>query len=66
MLLDNKFNIGDEVFLKTDLEQSGRLVTGLIIRAGCIIYQLSCGVSESNHYDFELTVERDILKTSTN
>ena len=66
MLIENKFNIGDEVYLKTDVDQNCRLVTGLTIRATSISYDLSCGVAESTHYDFEITIEKDVLKTSTN
>jgi hypothetical protein len=66
MLIDNKFNIGDEVYLKTDADQNCRLVTGLNIRSSIISYDLNCGVTESTHYDFEITVEKDVLKTTTN
>jgi len=66
MLIDNKFNIGDEVYLKTDSDQSCRLVTGLTVRATSISYELSCGTSASDHYDFEITSEVDVLKTTTN
>ena len=66
MLIENKFNIGDEVYLRTDVEQHCRLVTGLTIRATSISYDLSCGAFESTHYDFEITVEKDVLKTTTN
>jgi hypothetical protein len=66
MIIDNKFNIRDEVYLKTDLEQSCRLVTGLAVRDTSILYELSCGASESSHYDFEISVEKDVIKTTTN
>ena len=32
MEINNKFNIGDIVFLITDTEQKNRIITGLIIR----------------------------------
>lgn len=66
MLIDNKFNIGDKVYLETDAEQNERVVTGLYIRQTSITYGLSCGTNESWHYDFEITVEKNVLKTSTN
>ncbi len=66
MLIDSKFNIGDEVYLKTDIDQNCRLVTGLTVRATSISYDLSCGTSESTHYDFEITLEKDVLKVTTN
>ncbi len=61
-----EFNIGDEVFLKTDVDQNIRLVTGLTLRAESITYLISCGAEESTHYDFEISAEKNILMTSTN
>lgn len=66
MLIDNKFNIGDKVYLETDSDQKSRIVTGINIRAASITYALSCDVTESWHYDFEIAAEKDVLKTSTN
>lgn len=66
MLLENKFNIGDKVYLKTDTDQNCRIITGFSVRLGSITYGLSCGDSESWHYDFEIDVEKDVLKTTTN
>jgi len=66
MLIDTKFKIGDSVYLKTDIDQQKRLVTGYYIRMNSITYLLSCGVSESTHYDFEITEDIDVLVTSTN
>lgn len=66
MLLDNKFNIGDRVYLETDTDQKEMIVTGLWVRQGSITYGLSCGTGESYHYDFEITLTKDVLKTSNN
>lgn len=66
MLIDNKFNIGDKVYLETDADQKCRIVTGINIRATSITYALCCDVTESWHYDFEINAEKDVLKTSTN
>lgn len=66
MILENKFNIAETVYLKTDQEQKPRLVTGLTVRQSEISYALSCGESETHHYDFEITIEKDVLKTTTN
>jgi len=66
MLIDNKYNIGDKVYLETDAEQKYRIVTGISIRANSITYALCCDVTESWHYDFEIIEEKDVLKTSTN
>jgi len=53
-----KYNIGQEVYLKTDPDQLKRPVTGILLRKGSIIYYLSSGVDETSHYDFEITTER--------
>ena len=66
MVIDNKFEIGDEVYLKTDIEQFCRIVIGLNISKVDIGYTLSCGIMESTHYDFEISIEKDVLMTSSN
>ena len=66
MLIDTKFKIGDSVYLKTDTDQQKRLVTGYYVRMNSITYLLSCGIVESTHYDFEMTIDIDVLATSTN
>jgi hypothetical protein len=58
------FDIGDSVYLKTDLDQSERLVTGISVRESGISYAVTCGTNESWHYAFEMTKERDIMKTT--
>jgi hypothetical protein len=66
MLIDSKFKIGDTVFLKSDYEQSERLLTGLSVRQNGVTYGLSCGTVESWHYDFEITVEKNVMKSTMN
>jgi len=66
MLIDTKFNIGDTVYLQTDIDQKKRLVTGYYVRKTSISYLLSCGTDESTHYDFEITEDINVLITSTN
>lgn len=58
------YQIGDSVYLKTDTDQKERLVNGILIREGSIIYSVSCGASESWQYSFEMSSEKDILKTT--
>ena len=65
MLADTIFNIGNIVFLKTDSEQKERIVTGFIVRQNYISYNINCGTEESWHYDFEMTIEKDVLKSVT-
>jgi len=62
MRIDNKFEIGQIVYLKTDTEQRERLVTAIIIRGYGALYSLSYETEESTHYDFEISSEKDITK----
>lgn len=56
--IDNKYNIGETVYLKTDNEQLQRIVTAIKVLPNDIIYYLSCGTQETAHYDFEITKEK--------
>ena len=60
------FNIGDYVYLKTDIDQHKRIVTGYTVRFNEITYLLSLGEDESTHYELEISDEIDILLKSTN
>lgn len=66
MVIDNKYNLGDEVYLKTDTEQLKRLITEIRITPNGIMYLLSFSTEETKHYDMEFSKEKDILITSTN
>lgn len=62
MVIDNEFNIGDYVYLKTDEEQKKRIVTGIGIKsAGLLIYQVCCGVEYTDHYEFEMSETKNVL-----
>ena len=60
------FNIGDYVYLKTDIDQYKRLITGYTVRFNEVTYLLSLGEDESTHYELEISDEIDILLKSTN
>ncbi len=60
--ITTEYNFFDTVYLKTDPEQSERLVTGFDVRPNGIVYVLSFGVSNSYHYGPEISVEKDVLK----
>ena len=64
MLVEVKYEIGQRVFLSTDPEQRERLITGINIRPGEVSYCLSCGTLTSWHYDFEMEVEKDVVKST--
>lgn len=61
MLVDNKFQIGQTVYLKTDREQLPRIVTELIITNYAVIYRLSQGTLDTNHHDIEISETRNII-----
>lgn len=61
--VDVEFEIEEIVYLKTDLDQLPRIVSGLSIRkSGVISYELSQGSHTSYHYDFEISKEKNSLK----
>ena len=66
MYIENHYDIGDMVYLHTDNDQLQRVVTGILVKPSSLTYALSCGSNESWHYDFEITVEKNVLKTSAN
>jgi hypothetical protein len=61
-----EYELGDTVYLKTDKDQQQRIVTGITFRPGSVIYLLSCGSSETQHYGIEITTEIDIVLKTDN
>ena len=61
-----KFEIGDYVYLKTDIDQYKRLVTGYTVRPNVVIYNLSFGSEETTHYELEISEEVDMLLKALN
>jgi hypothetical protein len=67
MVIDNQFNIGQFVYLITDVDQVRRIITAISIRGNnSISYEVSLGTSCGFHYDFELSLEPDIITKTTN
>lgn len=61
MVVDNKFNIGQVVYLLTDEQNLKRVVTAFIIRHGhYITYELSCGLDISCHTESEISTEKTL------
>lgn len=58
-----KFNLGDIVFLKTDFDQRARVVRSILLCGTGYQYNLGCSNEDSWHYYFEISKEKDILKT---
>ncbi len=61
MNIDVKHKIGDVVFLKTDLEQKPRMVYGYVVYATSMLYKLTQSDITSEHYDFEISEEMNML-----
>lgn len=55
-----KHSVTDLVYLKTDIQQLPRIVTGITISHNSISYQLNAGTEVSYHYDFEISTEKDV------
>lgn len=66
MMLETKYNMGQEVYLKTDSDQKKRMVTGMLIRGNNVQYDLACGSSSSWHFEFEVAPEKDMVVVVTN
>lgn len=62
------FKIGDYVYLKTDVDQYKRIVTGYTIRDNSekVVYLLSLGTEETSHYQCEISTEEDIILKTNN
>ena len=61
MTIDNEYNLGDIVFLRTDREQLPRLVTRIIVTQSGILYSLANSTTETTHYEFEIATEINVL-----
>lgn len=63
--VDLTYEVGDIVYLKTDSDQSKRIVTAILLKTNGHSYELSCGTVVSWHFDFEMSKSADlILKTN--
>lgn len=60
MIINNEFEIGQIVFLKTDKDQEPRIIISIeVFAAGELLYSLKCGIATSSHYGFEMSNEID-------
>lgn len=61
------FNIGDKVYLKTDLNQIPRIIVAITLQAGgSIVYTLIAEAEQSYHHEIELQTERDVILATSN
>lgn len=65
MLVDNKFDFGQIVYLKTDKEQLPRMVVRFTISKESILYILAQGTGETTHYDIEISEEINVVLKTT-
>ena len=63
MVIENKYEIGQTVYLITDEDQLPRLVFCINIYKNELIYKLVCGTVISEHYDFEISEEKQLQLT---
>lgn len=61
--IDNKFDIGQIVYLRTDKEQLPRIITEIVVTKGELIYGVYAGTIYSKHYDYEMTSDVNTLIT---
>jgi hypothetical protein len=65
MVIDNKYDIEQVVYLRMDAQQQQRIVTQISVRKGSLLYELNTGGGSSWHYEFEITNEKDVVKATT-
>jgi hypothetical protein len=65
MIIENKFNIGETVYLVTDEDQKPRIVTGINVTANGLRYNLVNGITDTYHYELEMSSEKNILTKIT-
>lgn len=63
MIIENKFEIGQTVYLITDEDQKPRLVLSIKVNKYDLIYELTSGSNNSYHYDFEISDEKQLQLT---
>jgi hypothetical protein len=62
-MIEPTYDIGDMVYIKTDIDQHQRIVTAIIVcPAKDLLYELCCGTVSSKHYDFELSKEKNYVQ----
>lgn len=67
LIVKTQFEIGSAVYLTTDSEQRLRVITSLrVYRDGDVTYEVACGTMKSEHFGFELSVEKDHIISTTN
>ena len=55
-----KYRIGELVYIIHDPEQQLRMITAIKMRKHDYLYEIALGVTDSMHFEFELTTEKQI------
>lgn len=56
MEINNNFNLGEFIYLKTDPDQSVRMIVDIKISLGkSLIYGVNMGSTYSTHFEYELS-----------
>ena len=66
--MKGEYQIGDYVYLKTDIDQYKRIVTGYTVRDNSekVVYLISLGTDETSHYECEISSEVDVVLKTNN
>lgn len=67
MKINNEFDFGEILYLKTDIHQNPRMLIAIeVYPDGELLYKLISGTSVSYHYAMEITREKDVVLTTNN
>lgn len=65
-IINVRYEIGEIVYLKTDKEQTPRIIYSYKVFEKETMYETACGTQVSLHYEFEITKDANVLMTTTN
>lgn len=62
IVVENEYDFGDIVYLKTDNEQLPRMITSIeVFKNGELLYKLACGTVTTPHYEYEISSQKDVV-----
>lgn len=63
MRIENKFNIGEHVYVITDKEQQVEIINGIKLTKNDILYFVGRDNNTDRFYDYELSLDKNQLIT---
>jgi|688.fasta_scaffold27086_11 hypothetical protein len=63
MRIENKFNIGEHVYVITDKEQQVGIINGIMLTKNDILYFVGRDNNTDRFYDYELSLDKNQLIT---